>query len=52
MGFDPKVHHQPGAKPEWGLINMRERAESVGGQFRVEAAPGKGTKITVEIPKK
>ncbi len=51
VGFDPETHHQMGAKPEWGLINMRERAESFGGEFRIETAPGKGTKIVVEVPK-
>jgi PAS domain S-box-containing protein len=51
MGFDPEVHHQPGTRPEWGLINMRERALSIGGQLQVETAPGKGTKIIVEVPR-
>jgi two-component system, NarL family, sensor histidine kinase UhpB len=51
-GFDLEVHHQNGAQPEWGLINMRERAHSIGGQFRIESTPGKGTKIIVEVPRK
>ena len=51
-GFDPVAHHENGAKPEWGLINMRERAESVGGQFKIETTSGKGTKIIVEVPRK
>jgi PAS domain S-box-containing protein len=49
VGFDPQTHHQPGAKPEWGLMNMRERAQAIGGKLSVETAPGKGTKIIVEI---
>lgn len=35
-----------------GLEHMRGRAESLGGQLAVESVPGKGTKITVEIPLK
>ena len=33
-----------------GLLGMRERVEMVGGSFRVESAPGKGTNIQVRIP--
>jgi two-component system, NarL family, sensor histidine kinase NreB len=33
-----------------GLFGMRERAEMVGGQIQVCSAPGKGTKIIVEVP--
>jgi signal transduction histidine kinase len=33
-----------------GLIGMRERVEMVGGTFRVESAPGRGTKIFSSIP--
>ena len=35
-----------------GLQNIRERAEGLGGQLAVESVPGKGTRITVEIPLK
>ena len=52
VGFDPTAHHQPGARPEWGLINMRERAQAIGGQLSVETASGKGTQIIVEVPRK
>jgi len=33
----------------WGLTIMRKRAELVGGRFRLDTVPGKGTSITVEI---
>ncbi len=33
----------------WGLINMRERAESIGGTLRVVSDKGKGTRIIFEI---
>jgi signal transduction histidine kinase len=36
--------------PGSGLVNMRDRAESVGGTLRVESAPGRGTRIVVQVP--
>lgn len=33
-----------------GMINMRERAEMLGGTFLVESSPDQGTDIIVEIP--
>ena len=50
-GFDPEALRRNGAQPGWGLINMRERAESVGGQLEIESTPGKGTKVIVEVPR-
>jgi signal transduction histidine kinase len=44
-GFDPA---RPGRG--FGLISMRERTESLGGEFRVESAPGRGTSIEVVLP--
>jgi signal transduction histidine kinase len=35
----------------FGLISMRERAESVGGQFTVESIPGQGTRIFARLPR-
>jgi signal transduction histidine kinase len=29
---------------------MRERAESIGGEFYLYSAPGKGTEVTVFLP--
>ena len=34
----------------WGLLGMRERIEMLGGGFRVEAAPGRGTRVVAELP--
>jgi signal transduction histidine kinase len=34
----------------FGLTIMRERAEGVGGTFGVETAPGRGTRVVVEMP--
>jgi PAS domain S-box-containing protein len=33
-----------------GLLGMRERVEMVGGNLRIESAPGSGTTIRAEIP--
>jgi chemotaxis protein histidine kinase CheA len=29
---------------------MKERAQMLGGEFTLEAKPGKGTRLTVELP--
>ena len=36
----------------FGLISMQERAEYIGGRFRVETHPGQGTRIGVDVPLK
>jgi signal transduction histidine kinase len=33
-----------------GLIGIRERAAQLGGSMRVDSAPGRGTRLTVELP--
>jgi signal transduction histidine kinase len=33
----------------FGLLDMRERAQSMGSHLKVESAPGQGTRITVEV---
>jgi len=42
---------RPVGQPHFGLQTMRERAESVGGSLIVESNPGRGTRVTVEIPR-
>ncbi len=48
-GFDPTAP-PPAASPRFGLLMMRERAESVGGRLEVETAPGAGTRLRLEVP--
>jgi PAS domain S-box-containing protein len=43
-GFDPESLSSPG----WGLVAMRERSSSTGGQLHIESGPGKGTEIRIE----
>jgi signal transduction histidine kinase len=50
-GFDPEVI-QPNQNHHYGLVGMRERAQSVGGRFRLHSAPGEGTEVQVQIPRR
>jgi len=34
----------------FGLIGMRERAEHLGGELRLDSQPGKGTQVEVTVP--
>ena len=46
VGFDPSNMLHGGE--HWGMITMRERAEAVGITFRLESAPGAGTRVVLE----
>ena len=46
VGFD--TNETPPDKQHWGMITMHERAEAVGIAFRLESAPGAGTRIALE----
>jgi signal transduction histidine kinase len=37
-------------KKRLGLLGMRERVRLVNGRFSIEARPGKGTRVRIEIP--
>ncbi|HEX4782757.1 MAG TPA: sensor histidine kinase [Candidatus Sulfotelmatobacter sp.] len=41
---------QPSPTGHFGLLDMRERAQSMGSQLRVESEPGRGARIAVEVP--
>lgn len=49
-GFDPVLVRQA-ERPQWGLLGMQERAALLGGQLAIDSAPGKGTCVTVVIPR-
>jgi signal transduction histidine kinase len=46
-GFDPAG---PRSAASYGLVGMRERTESLGGEFKLASAPGMGTTIDVLLP--
>ncbi len=48
MGFEPNAEAATGL----GLVGMRARARSAGGEWQVETAPGKGVRITTSLPYK
>jgi signal transduction histidine kinase len=48
-GFEePDVFSSLGG--HFGLIGMRERAERLGGELRLESRPGEGTEVEVTVP--
>jgi signal transduction histidine kinase len=52
-GFDPGASPGPAARgvgTRMGLVDMRERAAFVGGELRLQSAPGQGTEIRVIVP--
>lgn len=47
------LQRQPGlhARQGFGLTNMRERAEGLGGRWELQSEPGAGTQVRVRIPR-
>ena len=39
----------PLRQDSWGLRTMRERAQAIGADLRIESSPGKGTRVIVEV---
>ncbi len=51
IGFDPCQARQRALRgTSCGLLGMQERVEALGGQLRLEAAPGAGTTVQVCLP--
>ena len=49
-GFDHnKLSSRTDIPQSFGLYSMNQMAKSIGGTFRIQSSPGKGTKITVEF---
>jgi signal transduction histidine kinase len=44
-GFDPSANSEG-----FGLLDMRERVDLLGGELRIDSAPGRGTIINVSMP--
>jgi signal transduction histidine kinase len=52
VGFDTKAPSGNDQDKGWGLMTMSERAETVGGQLRIQSGnAAKGTSIIVEVPR-
>ena len=50
IGFDPDTVTASNGAPHLGLPAMRERAAALGGRLEVQAAPGAGTRLLLELP--
>ncbi len=53
VGFDVKEMNEAylkRANSSLGMVNLRERAEMLGGILQIDSAPGKGTKVRVYFP--
>jgi len=49
VGFLPRTVSPQPTGSGWGLTIMRERAELIGGVFRIASAPGEGTTVSVDF---
>lgn len=49
-GFDPGLAAVKTGRRSLGLFGMRERAEILGGKFKMRSKPGEGAEITVSLP--
>lgn len=49
QGFDPS-ERQRQKRPQFGLLTMHERAESIGASFQVQSELGRGTRVMVVLP--
>lgn len=51
VGFDPQqVSGRVSSAGGLGLLQMRERIEARGGQYRIQSAPGQGTVVEAGVP--
>jgi signal transduction histidine kinase len=54
-GFDVKATQADYAErpsQSLGMVNMFERAERIGGQVEIDSTPGKGTTVTITVPRR
>lgn len=49
-GFDPDLRSDSVSGSGMGLAGMRERVESIGGEFRIRAVPGAGVRLSISLP--
>ncbi len=51
-GFNPSILEPQGKSPGFGLFNVRERLETIGGRFEVESQPVRGARFIATVPLK
>ncbi|MFG6414933.1 two-component regulator propeller domain-containing protein [Roseateles sp. DC23W] len=49
VGVSPEKAAQAGRNGHYGMLGMRERAERIGGQFRISGHSGGGTRVSLRI---
>lgn len=50
-GFDPRAQaHEVAGPVRYGLVGIRERAELLGADLRVDSQPGRGTRLSLSVP--
>jgi PAS domain S-box-containing protein len=49
IGFEPARPAELAGQQRWGLLNITERAEAVGGRCRILSRSGQGTRVIVEV---
>ncbi|WP_322801618.1 GAF domain-containing sensor histidine kinase [Thermoflexus sp.] len=50
-GFDPQaLRADYSRRGSLGMLSMMERAELLGGELQVESAPGRGTRVRLQVP--
>jgi signal transduction histidine kinase len=47
-GVDPQVTGAP-SDAHWGLVGMRDRAESIGAKLTIWSRPGAGTEVEISV---
>ncbi len=51
-GFEvPESPAEMAPAGHYGLLGIEERAEAIGGQLRIQSAPGAGTELTICVPR-
>jgi len=50
VGFDARAVPSNGKRSGLGLIGMQERLNAIGGTLSINSAPGRGTKLLIQLP--
>jgi signal transduction histidine kinase len=50
VGFDVRAVQSDGKRRGLGLIGMQERLNGIGGTLSIDSAPGRGTRLLIQLP--